>query len=1630
MADGKVTIDVLMNTKSFMSDRERVNNLMKTLGSDAGNQMDESFANNANKVKNEAERTHSKIKAEFNSPVEAKLVAKAEEAGITNFKQLLNRIPKQARTELTAKAERGEVINWEETMRNMPRSVTTRMKLNKGQASEGLTALKKQSESTEHSFSHLKEIVAGTFLGGAIMAGVQGLVTGLKDATKAGMEYNKEQDTMKTVWTALTTEAPKDGKELVNYINSLSQHSIYAADTINRMSQSFYHVHSNVEETKRWTNSFVALGSTLHMSNDALAESGEQFAKIVAGGKASAEDMSVMINRFPMFGEALQKATGKSMKQLYAMSAAGKLTATQFTEALDYLGKKYKDGTAEAMTSFQGMSMYIKSRWSVLTGNIMASSFKMSKGVAKDMRNLLSDDMMKKYASIASGAISTVMAWFVKLIKYVDGHKDTIVDIIGNLGKILGIIGKTVWKTFSDIIYDIARMFGLVGKKAQDSKDPLDKIDDALKNLSKNQELIENLTKAFIAMFALKKGLEFIGMLSSLRKSLIETAAVSKMVDLFGGGSSVPSGGGKAVTQTVAKEGGSSKAFGKLFSKGGATSTAELEAASGLGGGSKLLSGLLGAAKSTAGLSAIASLPELLGTTRKTAGKHVGGYIGSTGGSIAGAAVGSLLGPVGTLAGGALGGLAGSTIGKSLGKDIQKGLDANKPKIHVIKPGKIKLDVSTDTKKVESNLKSYQKKLSKKVIVKMAADPSSYAKTKTETDKLFNGMRASVDKYYKNKESKSKKDLDKLVKNGSMTQAEENKILKAQKVSDAKAARSKKQTINKMQADTSDYYSKVKKIENGGTKNLELIALKYGRNSKKYEKEKNKELASAHKAYISKYTADEYKLNTTVTKSVEKGSKEQKSILQKLLKDRGKLNLKDLKATQENANKKYNAAVKPARRTRDNVIDSANDQYKSTKKTADHEYYDLHAISKKQYNDIVSKAKRQRNETSGAAKDQYKKVTKHAANQHKSVTNEIEQQRKKVTKKQKDQKADSIAMATGQSKSVVRHQMRQANSSMSAADKQGSGLHSIWKSITGFFNKLVKGFGIKPINVGAYPSGYTPVSMGAYASGGVATSSKALVGEGGVEARISKSSGRVDFIGTNGAEVVDMQPGDQILNATDTAQLFNGGLGRTLPGYASGTIDIAGFLKKAKNGAASMFENISETASDVISKVTDPVKTMTDIANKVFNPGKTEGVGSIGHDLGKAFVNRPIKAMADVISKIVSSIADSDDGAGSLAPHFGSPFKVSSGYGPRAGGFHKGIDFAAPLGTPIPAQYGGTVVQAGPASGFGNWVVIKPSGASVDTIYGHMKRMKVKTGQHVKAGQIIAWVGSEGQSSGPHVHYELRAGLGGKSYNPMTYGASAGGHYNPSLITTAARMMWIKSLPSGFSKLLQGTIMSESGGKSVIQTVHDMNSGGNEAGGILQFTPGTFNAFAMPGHKNRMNPLDSLLAFFNNSDWRNSIGHTSILGIPKIDWLHSGPQGHRRFANGGWGDPDKVNIFNEVPGEPEVAINPARDSADSLIVEAAQARAAKVPNGLVAKAMRVVGTAKAGIQRTAPSFASSGVAQAEGQVAGNQAISGDMTISVQLDSNTIARATYPKISILRNQEIQLKGQTTGNTYVY
>ena len=116
---------------------------------------------------------------------------------------------------------------------------------------------------------------------------------------------------------------------------------------------------------------------------------------------------------------------------------------------------------------------------------------------------------------------------------------------------------------------------------------------------------------------------------------------------------------------------------------------------------------------------------------------------------------------------------------------------------------------------------------------------------------------------------------------------------------------------------------------------------------------------------------------------------------------------------------------------------------------------------------------------------------------------------------------------------------------------------------------------------------------------------------------------------------------------------------------------------------------------------------------------------------------------------------------------------ITSGFGPRTDPFgggtrnHTGIDFGAPLGTPVTATAGGRVIQAGDrGDGYGNLVIID-HGNGYQTYYAHLSRINVRVGDTVRDGQNIGNVGSTGRSTGPHLHYEIRRN--GTPINPAPY---------------------------------------------------------------------------------------------------------------------------------------------------------------------------------------------------------------------------------------------------------------------
>ena len=116
---------------------------------------------------------------------------------------------------------------------------------------------------------------------------------------------------------------------------------------------------------------------------------------------------------------------------------------------------------------------------------------------------------------------------------------------------------------------------------------------------------------------------------------------------------------------------------------------------------------------------------------------------------------------------------------------------------------------------------------------------------------------------------------------------------------------------------------------------------------------------------------------------------------------------------------------------------------------------------------------------------------------------------------------------------------------------------------------------------------------------------------------------------------------------------------------------------------------------------------------------------------------------------------------------------TTSCFGGRWGSFHYGVDIAAPMYDPIYAAGDGTVVRAGAASGFGQAIYIEHANGDV-TVYGHEEVIKVSTGQRVYAGQVIALIGTQGFSTGPHLHFEVQQGLYGTKIDPVPWLADRG----------------------------------------------------------------------------------------------------------------------------------------------------------------------------------------------------------------------------------------------------------------
>ncbi|MFS0985754.1 tape measure protein [Enterococcus durans] len=1494
-ADATINIDVMLsNLPNFKNDVSFVDDVLTKLGMNTGSKMDDSFKNETTKIETIAKSTKKDVDNTFDNPVKFTIKADNSDAekDVKETKAFLKDIPKSKITELKADNDGAslKIKATKEGISEIPKQKETILNADATQAKSETKELGETAERTESKYMSLKDKLSIGAIAGVASSAIQ-VITGsfselIGESVQASDSIDKFKSTMK-----LGGFGEKEIGEATKIVQKYADDTVYDLSTVSNTTAQL--AANGIKNYTELTQAAGNLNAQAGGSAETFKAVAMMLTQTAGAGKLTTENWNQLADAIPGASGVLQKAmvdNGAYTGNFRDAMEKGEISADEFNQAITKLGMN--DGAIQAAkttTTFEGA-----------IGNLQANIV----GGINDIIKHLGKD---KLTGIINGASDSVVGLFQHVsdvFSYLDKNKSTIGNITGNVKDLAGALISGAWEQGKDILLAVADMFGLIDDNTKKIKDPLKQLDKIIENLADNKDKVELLGKALVTMFAVKKGFEFISMINQARKSLLEFTAVEKATSFLSGGGF--SFGKKASTKNIGNVG--AEIAETILPKGGkgvATIADDaLESVSKLGGLAKLSKGV---SKVLPFAGVLASATELLG--KGSASSKLGAFGGSLGGSAAGAAIGTAILPgIGTAIGAGLGGLGGTELGKNLGKDIGKGFKSYAPNLTNFL-GDIGHDI---TKKFSKNVGSNAKELSKtytkemeklnKIAVKTPKGDKELKKQKAQTTEIFKDMSDSIQKYYKKKEKSSKSDYDYFVKNGLMTQKEADKALAKQKKNDDSQKQNHKKALDSMQVYSDKHYANVEKIEKGGTKKLQDIAKKYGKDSKEYKKELNKELEEEQEKYAKNMSKAQSKLNEQISKETKIASGKQLDILQDLKDHKGKLSHEEMKNAILNSKEQRDTIIKDAKKTANDSISAADKKYKETVEKADKERYENGTMSKKQYDEVVKQAKKERDDTVTAATEKRDKSIKKAQETHKEVVDQATQQ-------------------AGEHKGAVDGETGEVVGSWDEMKtNMGSIVEGVAHSIGHLIHALNKDWGNDLINF----------KFGAHAKGssGLTEDEIALVGEEGFELAHHPSKG-IFPVGVSGPEIRPLQAGTSILPHHMSKEFLT--MTKGLPAHKDG---VWGTI-------TNMFDWVKDKAKDVWSFVSDGAgKAYDTIADKL---GVSDFLDNLGDSAEYKVAAGGISNIKDKIIEYAQNFFDKfneENGGGSFdgamadnvykylvdianqaVRKFGMS-GITSGYRPGDPywhGKHQAIDIA------YPSSMNGSSKYFDPA----NWV-FENFADKVGYVITQGK-VRDRTGQ---SGQPAtgAWEPWPDNDHYDHLHITGKLGSGdifkaGGGSSP----AGSGAERWRSQVIDAAKMVGFPTDKGHIDRIIS-QIQTESGGneKAVQGGYTDINTiTGDLAKGLMQTISATFNAYKMPGHGNIFNGYDSILAGLRYimAQYGTGAGFFANIGM-----------GHG-YADGGEINGPELAWIGEDPAYPkEFMINPAKSSADDLIIKAIRSR--------------------------------------------------------------------------------------------
>lgn len=583
-------------------------------------------------------------------------------------------IPSKKSTEVKADTDQAlsRISKYHSRVKQVPKKWSTKLSANVSGFNNRIKSASSSLRNLRDEGTKLKGVFAGSFFGNlaanAVTGGLNAMKMGVMGVVGAGIEYNRQIQTMQATWTTLTGSA-KEGQKMVDITTKMATAAQNSTEMVQDLNTKFYSVTNSASQTEKITKSMLTLQDAFGKSDAAVKGFATQYSQMLANGKVSGMDMMSIVNTFPKMRVELLKTVQEqthnhklTMSQMNDMISAGKVTSDMVNDTLFRMGHDYKDATANFAATFDGMTRTIKARIPVLMGEMTKPFMTATNPIYKSVSNWISDKktdevfntagkrvttgmnaMLKGFSDIggkgdfSDTANNLVLKFADKLedsLKWIGNHADSLTKIVSSLGS----ISKDFTIGYIDAL---GSMFKLItGAKG----DGIEAIADGLEKISKHETAIKVIGGIFATTFVAGK--------------LLPVYTILK--DIAG----IKSGG---FLGQLIKLGGNGKG---LFGKLGKTASEAVEGTkvgkvSGIAGASKLGSLAKGIGKVAVPISlafdAVGAISDLVKAFKGGSNKKKFSSVGESAGMIIGGGIGAFFGGPAGLA-------IGATIGKTAGK--------------------------------------------------------------------------------------------------------------------------------------------------------------------------------------------------------------------------------------------------------------------------------------------------------------------------------------------------------------------------------------------------------------------------------------------------------------------------------------------------------------------------------------------------------------------------------------------------------------------------------------------------------------------------------------------------------------------------------------------------------------------------------------------------------------------------------------------------------------------------------------------------------------------------------------------------------------------------------------------------